>query len=54
MRTEYAALQDNAIQQLTQMDTDARLTEMHEQLMQIRAASEGTEEKLRSEVRKLN
>lgn len=50
LRTEYAALQDNAIQQLTHMDSDARLAEMHEQLMQIRAASEVTEEKLRSEV----
>ncbi|XP_078362497.1 rab GTPase-binding effector protein 1-like isoform X2 [Oculina patagonica] len=50
LRTDYAALQDNAIQQLTQMDSDARLAEMREQLMQIRAASEGTEEKLRSEV----
>lgn len=52
MRTDYAALQDNAIQQLTQMDSDARLVEMREQLMQIRAASESTEEKLRSEVRR--
>ena len=52
MRTDYAALQDNAIQQLTQMDSDARLAEMREQLMQIRAASESTEEKLRSEVRR--
>ena len=34
------------------MDSDARLAEMHEQLMQIRAASEVTEEKLRSEVRR--
>lgn len=51
LRTDYAALQDNAIQQLTQMDSDARLAEMREQLMQIRAASEGTEEKLRSEVK---
>ena len=34
------------------MDSDARLAEMHEQLMQIRAASESTEEKLRSEVRR--
>lgn len=33
------------------MDSDARLVEMREQLMQIRTASEGTEEKLRSEVR---
>lgn len=52
LRTDYAALQDNAIQQLTQMDSDARLAEMREQLMQIRAASESTEEKLRSEVRR--
>ena len=52
LRTDYAALQDNAIQQLTQMDSDARLAEMHEQMMQIRAASESTEEKLRSEVRR--
>ena len=51
MRADYATLQDNAIQHLTQMDSDARLTEMREQLMQIRAASESTEEKLRSEVR---
>lgn len=50
LRTDYTALQDNAIQQLTQMDSDARLNEMREQLMQIRAASESTEEKLRSEV----
>lgn len=34
------------------MDSDARLAEMHEQLMQIRAASEVTEERLRSEVRR--
>jgi len=34
------------------MDSDARLAEMREQLMQIRAASESTEEKLRSEVRR--
>ena len=53
LRTDYTALQDNAIQQLTQMDSDARLNEMSEQLMQIRAASESTEEKLRSEVSKL-
>ena len=53
LRTDYTALQDNAIQQLTQMDSDARLNEMREQLMQIRAASESTEEKLRSEVNEL-
>ena len=33
------------------MDSDARLAEMREQLLQIRAASESTEEKLRSEVK---
>ena len=32
------------------MDSDARVSEMREQLMQIRAAAESTEEKLRSEV----
>lgn len=50
LRTKYAALQDTAMQQLTHMDSDARLTEMREQLMQIRTASENTEQKLRSEV----
>ncbi|XP_031551610.1 rab GTPase-binding effector protein 1-like [Actinia tenebrosa] len=50
LRSEYIALQDSALQQLSQMDSDARVTEMKEQLMQIRSASEGTEEKLRSEI----
>lgn len=50
LKSKYTALQDNAIQQLTYMDSDARLAEMQGQLMQIRAASENTEEKLRSEV----
>ena len=50
LRTDYGALQNSAVQQLSQMDVDARLAEMHEQLVQIRAASESTEERLRSEV----
>ena len=33
-----------------QMDSDSRVSEMKEQLLQIRAASENTEESLRNEV----
>lgn len=50
LRTAYAALQDHATQQFKQVDSDTRLSDMQEQLLQIRAASESTEEKLRSEV----
>ncbi|XP_048582683.1 rab GTPase-binding effector protein 1 isoform X2 [Nematostella vectensis] len=50
LRSEYNTLQDSALQQMTQMDSDARVTEMKEQLLQIRAAAEGTEEKLKSEI----